>query len=64
MWGSTHMVHGVVASPEDIEMKGRIRIHGEVWWARSAVSLQAGERVKVVGMDGLVLTVVPLQEEN
>jgi membrane-bound serine protease (ClpP class) len=38
---------------------GSVRLHGEVWSARSEVPIAAGQRVKVIGRDGLVLLVVP-----
>jgi membrane-bound serine protease (ClpP class) len=38
--------------------EGRVRVKGEIWLARSEVSLAAGSRVKIVGRDGLVLRVV------
>jgi membrane-bound serine protease (ClpP class) len=37
--------------------EGRVRVKGEVWLARSEASLAAGNRVKIVGRDGLVLRV-------
>ncbi|MFW6054307.1 MAG: NfeD family protein [Thermodesulfobacteriota bacterium] len=41
--------------------KGRVRVRGELWNARSAagLSLTAGERVRVSGSDGLTLIVEP-----
>ncbi|MDH5515393.1 MAG: nodulation protein NfeD, partial [Gammaproteobacteria bacterium] len=45
------------------ERNGRIRIHGEVWKAESAVPLQGGDRVRVVAVDGLVLKVQPISQE-
>ena len=39
--------------------EGRIRIKGEIWRARATAPLQPGTRVKVVGRDGLILTVEP-----
>jgi membrane-bound serine protease (ClpP class) len=41
--------------------EGRVRVHGEIWRARSNASLQAGSRVKVVSRDGLVLGVEPIR---
>ena len=38
---------------------GRVRVNGEVWQARSPHPLQPGVPIKVVGRDGLVLTVEP-----
>jgi membrane-bound serine protease (ClpP class) len=37
--------------------EGRVRVKGEIWLARSDASLAAGNRVKIVGRDGLVLLV-------
>jgi membrane-bound serine protease (ClpP class) len=37
--------------------EGRVRVKGEIWLARSDASLAAGNRVKIVGRDGLVLRV-------
>ena len=38
---------------------GSVRLRGEVWSARTDVPIAAGQRVKVIGRDGLVLLVVP-----
>lgn len=40
---------------------GHIRVHGEVWNARSSAPLVRGQRVRVVGIDGLTLRVEPLE---
>jgi membrane-bound serine protease (ClpP class) len=37
--------------------EGRVRVKGEIWLARSDAALAAGNRVKIVGRDGLVLRV-------
>ena len=37
--------------------EGRVRINGEIWRARGASELQAGERIRVTDRDGLVLMV-------
>ena len=39
------------------------RVEGELWQVRSARPLAAGERVRVTGIDGLVLTVEPIQSK-
>jgi membrane-bound serine protease (ClpP class) len=36
---------------------GSIRVHGEIWNARAAAPLQAGDGVRVIGRDGLTLIV-------
>jgi len=38
------------------------RIHGEMWKVRAGVPLTRGQTVRVVGIDGLVLAVEPVQK--
>ena len=42
--------------------KGRVRVHGEIWAARSRDDLRAGEKVRVTGREGLTLDVDTVQE--
>ena len=39
--------------------EGRVRVHGEIWRARAQRPLQAGERIRVIKREGLVLVVEP-----
>jgi membrane-bound serine protease (ClpP class) len=39
--------------------RGHVRIHGEIWKARSAAPLATGSNVKVDDLDGLTLVVTP-----
>ena len=39
--------------------QGRVRVHGEIWAARSASPLKIGDAVTVSGRDGLTLVVIP-----
>jgi membrane-bound serine protease (ClpP class) len=41
------------------EPDGRVRLRGEIWTARSSQPVRRGERVRVTGVEGLTLTVVP-----
>lgn len=43
---------------------GSVRVHGEVWSASSEVPLPAGQAVKVLGREGMVLHVAPVQREE
>jgi membrane-bound serine protease (ClpP class) len=36
---------------------GRVTTHGEIWWAKSSEPIAAGARVRVTGIEGLMLTV-------
>jgi membrane-bound serine protease (ClpP class) len=44
----------------DCEQEGWAQIHGETWRIRSTAPLKAGQRVRVVAMQGLLLEVVAL----
>jgi membrane-bound serine protease (ClpP class) len=39
--------------------EGRIRVHGEIWAARSGAMLAVGQRVRVIDRTGLILAVEP-----
>ena len=41
---------------------GRVRIEGETWQARGKPDLQPGQRVRVIGIEGLTLSVEPAEE--
>ena len=43
----------------DFDEMGSVRIHGEVWSARTDTPLRDGQVVRVTGRDGLVLMVTP-----
>jgi len=53
--------HGVVVDGADDE--GWIRVHSELWRARSSHPLASGQAVRVTGKEGLVLTVVPTNKD-
>ena len=43
---------------------GQIAVHGETWRAESGQPIAAGGRVQVTAIDGLTLTVVPVDRVN
>ena len=43
---------------------GRVRVHSEEWQARTNARLRRGQRIKVVGMEGLTLIVEPTEKED
>lgn len=49
---------------EDFLGKGRIRVHGELWQARSPVQVTRGEQVRVTGLDGLILDIEPENKQE
>jgi membrane-bound serine protease (ClpP class) len=48
-------LEGVVVTP--CRPRGQVRLQGEIWDARCDAGAAAGERVRVVGRDGLTLAV-------
>jgi membrane-bound serine protease (ClpP class) len=42
---------------EDFEAEGWARVRGETWRVRSTAPVRRGDRLRVAGMDGLILTV-------
>ncbi len=49
--------YGRVRDTVGPDLSGHVDIHGEIWRARSATPLAAGESVRVTAVDGLTLTV-------
>jgi len=49
---------------EDCEREGWARVHSETWRITSAAPLKAGQRVRVAGIDGLQLEVIPEPERG
>ena len=50
---------GEVIEAIDLDGAGRVATHGEIWNATAAQSVATGTRVKVIGINGMVLTVSP-----
>ncbi len=57
--GAEEMIGAPGVALEDFTGAGRVRVHSEQWNARSDTPLRRGDRVRVVAMDGLSLTVRP-----
>lgn len=48
----------------DLDPAGTVWIAGELWSARAGSPVRAGKRVRVKGVDGLILLVEPIEEEE
>jgi membrane-bound serine protease (ClpP class) len=57
--GPESMVGEVGVAKTEIAADGRVFVHGEWWNAHSAAPIPVGAKVRVVGVDGLLLDVVP-----
>jgi len=44
---------------EAIDERGMVRVHSELWQTTSSIPLHRGQKVRVIGRDGLILRVVP-----
>ncbi len=57
--GSDALVGALGESIEAFVDTGLVRLHGELWSARTDKQVAKGQRVRVVGRDGLVLQITP-----
>ncbi len=55
--GAEALVGVIAVVEEPCRPDGRVRLHGELWSARCEEGADAGERVRVRGIDGLTLLV-------
>jgi membrane-bound serine protease (ClpP class) len=61
--GVENLVGAVGEVAEPLAPAGQIRVHGELWEARSNRTLPSGTAVRVVAVHGLVLDVEPVPED-
>jgi membrane-bound serine protease (ClpP class) len=62
--GREEMIGSAGEVIEASDAEGWARVHGELWRIRSRAALHSGQRVRVAGMEGLTLEVVPETEEG
>ena len=60
--GEEQMLDSVGVVMDDFTGNGRVWILGESWQASSTIPLKKGEKVKVLSLDGLQLSVEPIPE--
>ena len=58
--GAEDMPGSEAVAVADFERHGQVRIRGELWQARADVPVHAGQRLRVLAREGLVLHVAPL----
>jgi membrane protein implicated in regulation of membrane protease activity len=59
--GVENLVGAVGKAVEPLEPEGHVRVHGELWEARSPTPIDRGARVEVVAVEGLMLEVRPAE---
>ncbi len=62
--GKEQMIGSVGEATAGFDNIGQIRVHGELWEAHSTGPVDHGQQVKVVDMQGLILLVEPLANEE
>ena len=53
---------GRAATP--ISPTGYVRVNGELWRASSSATIDAGQEIVVVGMDGMTLLISAIEKDN
>ncbi len=61
--GREEMMGMVGEAREDFDRSGRVFVHSELWTADTTAPVEAGQKVRVVGLDGLRLRVEPLPDD-
>ncbi len=62
--GREAIIGAEAAALEDFEREGRVRLKGEIWKARTTAPLKRGDRAKVNQLDGLTVSVEPLENHQ
>jgi membrane-bound serine protease (ClpP class) len=57
--GALALIGEVGEARSRLAPEGTVFVHGEYWTARAAAPVERGERVRVIGLEGMVLTVEP-----
>jgi membrane-bound serine protease (ClpP class) len=62
--GQEEMLQSVGEALESFKAEGRVRVHSEDWSARASAPIKRGQKIKVIGIEGLVLIVEPMGREE
>jgi membrane-bound serine protease (ClpP class) len=62
--GIEEMVGSVGEAVADFADTGHILVHGELWKARTPVPVRKGQKLRVSAVEGLQLSVTPLEPEE
>jgi membrane-bound serine protease (ClpP class) len=57
--GREQMLREHAVAVEDFETTGLVRVHGEIWRAKSVTPIKEGQRLRIVRIEGLTLDVAP-----
>ena len=62
--GKEEMLGTVGEALEDFAETGLVRVHSETWRAHTDSPLHKHDKVKITGIQGLLLSVIPYQSEE
>ena len=62
--GKEELIGGTAVARKDFEGRGLVHIHGENWQAECKQPVIAGQKLRVTGIDGLVLKVEPITDNT
>lgn len=62
--GQEEMVGGLAEALETFDESGKVRTHGEIWFARTQQPVKAGQKLRITNVQGLTLEVEPVEEEK
>jgi membrane-bound serine protease (ClpP class) len=57
--GREQIIGSIGEATDDFDGRGRIMVHGEIWTAECGQPVQSGDQLRVIEMNGLILTVRP-----
>jgi membrane-bound serine protease (ClpP class) len=60
--GKEELIGRIAEATASFKNEGRVRVRGEDWQARTEHPVQRGQRVRIIGMEGLTLIVEPETE--
>jgi len=61
--GQEGMIGEIGTATERIDPSGTVFVHGTLWQARSAAPIEKGETIRVIGVQGLKLTIEKVSQE-
>jgi membrane-bound serine protease (ClpP class) len=62
--GRENMIGSIALATDDFQDRGHVRARGELWNAESRTPVTRGQTLRVIDMQGLVLTVEPCDPEE
>jgi membrane-bound serine protease (ClpP class) len=62
--GQEEMIGALAEALETFEGSGKVRTHGEIWYARAQQPVTAGQKLRIKNVHGLTLEVEAMEEEK